>query len=129
MRLIVETSGKEELAEKLSDAGVEPAVIEKIMEGGEAILRSTKPEKKADWMRDAMKRMNSLLDLQTRRAVRESCACCLGGKRLKLSKEIARTYSTLEDRIEAAARTPLWAWNRTWCLRRSCYQMPAYFSL
>ena len=94
------------LAEKLGDAGVEQTVIDQIMAGGEAILRTTKPEKKADWMRDAMKRMNSLLDPQTKHAVRESCACCLGGKRLKLSKEIARKHSSLEDRIEAANKTP-----------------------
>ena len=94
------------LAEKLDNAGIERTVIERVMQGGETIRRTTKPEKKADWMRDAMRRMDWLLDPQTRRAVRESCACCLGGKRLKLSKEIAQKHHSLEDRIEAAARTP-----------------------
>lgn len=94
------------LAEKLSEASVDPALIDQIMEGGESIRRGAKPEKKADWMRDAMKRMNRLLDPQTRHAVRESCACCLGGKRLKLSKEIAKNLTSLEARIDAADRTP-----------------------
>ena len=35
-------------------------------------------------------------------AVREACACCLGGKRLKIVKGISREYETLEDRIKAA---------------------------
>ncbi len=95
------------LAEKLAEAGIGPAVIEKIMEGGEAILSKTTPEKKADWMREAMKRMNRLLDPETRQSVRENCACCIGGQRLKLSKEIAAKYSSLEDRIKATSKVPL----------------------
>jgi hypothetical protein len=91
-----------ELVHQLEIAGVEREIIDHIMQGGEDIKRSTKPEVKADWMREAMIRMNNSLDLETRKAVREGCACCLGGRRLKISKSIAKENDTLEDRIKAA---------------------------
>ena len=73
------------------------------MQGGEKILRKTSPRKKADWMREAMLRMNKLLDLKTRKTVREACACRLTGQPLKASRRrIARENKSLEDRIKAA---------------------------
>jgi len=95
------------LAEKLAKAGVAADVADQIMAGGEAILKTTPPVKKADWMQGAMDKMDTLLDEPTRRAVREACACCLGGKRLELSKRIAKNHATLEERIAAANETRL----------------------
>ena len=93
------------LAESLQQAGIEPEIIDQIMERGEDVRRGTSPAKKADWMREAMRRMNRLLDRETRRSVREACACCLGGKRLALSKRIAAEHEALVDRIAAANET------------------------
>jgi hypothetical protein len=90
------------LAAKLDEAAIAPEIAGKILEGGEAIRRRDKPEKKAEWMRLAMDRMDSLLDEPTRHAVRETCACYLGGKRLEISRGIARDHAALEDRIRAA---------------------------
>jgi hypothetical protein len=90
------------LAEQLEMAGINQDIVGQIMEGGEDIFRKTSPEKKADWLRGAMFKMNRLLDLPTRKAVREGCACCLGGKRLKTSKKIAAENASLEERIKAA---------------------------
>lgn len=90
------------LAEQLEAAGIDREIIDRIMEGGEDVLRKTSPEKKTDWLREAMLKMNKLLDIETRKAVREGCACCLGGIRLKISKSIAQENDTLEDRIKAA---------------------------
>ncbi len=90
------------LAQNLEKAGISQEIVAQVMEGGEAIRRGTKPEKKAEWMKGAMHRMDKLLDRQTRYAVREACACCLGGERLKTVKEIAKQNETLEDRILAA---------------------------
>jgi hypothetical protein len=90
------------LAAQLAKASIQPGIIDEIMEGGENILRKTAPAKKADWMREAMLRMNKLLDVQTRKAVREGCACCLGGKRLKTSLRITKENGSLEDRVKAA---------------------------
>ncbi len=91
-----------ELATQLEKAGIKRDIIDKIMQGGENILRKTSPREKADWMREAMLRMNKLLDLKTRKAVREACACRLTGRPLKASQAIARENKSLEDRIKAA---------------------------
>ena len=91
-----------ELAKQLAEAKVESEIIDQIMAGGKDILRKTSSEKKADWMRGAMLRMNKFLPLTIRKAVREGCACCLGGKRQKMSKTIASENATLEERIKAA---------------------------
>jgi len=91
-----------ELATQLEKAGIKQETIDNIMEGGENILRKTTSARKADWMREAMLRMNKLLDVQTRKTVREGCACCLGGKRLKTSLRISKENESLEDRVKAA---------------------------
>jgi len=90
------------LARNLEKAEIAQELIDQIMKGGEAIGRSTNSEKKAEWMKGAMVRMDNLLDRETRYAVREACACCLGGKRLKIAKGILRENEKLEDRIKAA---------------------------
>ena len=90
------------LVNQLEAAGVEQRIIDRIMEGSEDILRKTGSDKKADWLRSAMARMDNFPDIDVRKTVREGCACCLGGKRLKISKGIAKENETLEERIKAA---------------------------
>jgi len=41
------------------------------------------------------------LDKDTRHKVRENCACCLGGERLKTSQRIDRKGGSLDERIQA----------------------------
>ena len=95
------------LAEALAEARIARDVSERILEGGESIKRDTKPEAKAAWMGEAMRRMDELLDEETRHAAREACACCLGGERGKLSKAIGKRGGSLEERIAAADETKL----------------------
>jgi len=90
------------LAEQLEIAGIDQGIIYRIMDGGEDILQKTSTEKKADWFRGAMIKMDKLLDNETRKTVREGCACCLGGQRLEISKGIAKENESLEERIKAA---------------------------
>lgn len=94
------------LAESLTKRGVADEVATEILTGGAEIRKNAKPEVKAKWFQLAMERMDDLLDAETRQAVREGCACCLGGKRLQLSKSIAREHATLGERIVAANATP-----------------------
>lgn len=94
------------LARSLEAHGVDPAVRDDVMAGGTDIKRGTSTKKKAAWMAEAMARMDATMDVELRRAVREACACCLGGKRGKLSKAIAREQETLEARVAAANETP-----------------------
>lgn len=95
------------LDEKLREAKIDPDVIGRIMAGGEAIRKSAAPEKKAAWLGEAMRRMERLLPPPVCRAVREACACCLGGKRLEIVRGITRQHDTLADRIKAANEAKL----------------------
>jgi len=90
------------LAEQLAKAGVPGETIDRVMEGGEDIRGNAKPEVKAAWMKTAMERMDTLLNASTRQSVREACACCLGGKRLQVSKGIGKQHESLEERLKAA---------------------------
>lgn len=90
------------LAEKLNECHIDKKIIDQIMQGGESIRKSTKPEDKAEWMNEAIRRMDKLLDRDQSHAVRELCACCLGGKRLKMVKDIFKNNGSLEHRIKAA---------------------------
>lgn len=90
------------LAEQLDIAGIDREIIDQIMQGGETILKATPPEKKADWLRVAMTRMDNLLDLPTRKAIREGCACRVGRSTTKVSQGVAKDNATLEARIAAA---------------------------
>lgn len=94
------------LSEQLKQNKVAPSIIDEVMEGGEAILASTRPEKKADWLREAMVKLTNRLDYETVKKVREGCACCLGGKRFKDSKAIFKNGKSLEERIALADQTP-----------------------
>lgn len=73
------------LDKQLRAAKVAEETIAAIMAGGENVRKTAKPEVKATWLRGAMERMDDLLDPATRIAVREGCACCLGGKRGEIS--------------------------------------------
>ena len=90
------------LDEQLRAAGVAEETITRIMAGGEAIRKTARPEVKVAWLRGAMERMDQLLDSTTCIAVREGCACCLGGKRGEISKAIGKEHATLPERIAAA---------------------------
>ncbi len=90
------------LSRGLAKEGVAGETAEQILEGGDAIGRSTSPEEKTEWLAGAMRRMDALLDERTRHAVRERCACCLSGKRLQISRSIAKDHESLEERIRAA---------------------------
>lgn len=95
----------ERLYNSLVKYGVSQEIIDEIMEGGEDIKKDTKPEKKAAWFKAAIDRMDRLLDEKSRYVVREGCACCLGGKRQQLARQIAKQYHSLEERINAADKT------------------------
>jgi hypothetical protein len=103
-----------QFAKCLEAAEVDAAVVAQIMEGGEGIRQSSKSDKKVGWFREAMTRMDQLLPREVSQPIREGCACCLGGKRLALSKAIAKNHATLEERIAAANETPYVFGNAVW---------------
>jgi len=97
------------LAQSLEKASIAQEIIEQIMEGGENIRKGTAPEKKAEWMKGAMNRMDKLLDSQIRHSVREGCACCLGGKRLEIVKKLRRKMILWKQEYRRQTRL-------IWCL-------------
>ena len=89
------------LAAALATEGVPEETAERILEGGDQIDRTTSREARGLWIGEACRRMDTLLDARTAHAARERCACCLGGKRLQVSRGIARDHETLEERLHA----------------------------
>jgi len=104
MARVYEYGRIEKLNEQLVCAGVPEALRADIMAGGELVKKTARPNVKADWLREAMLRLERLLDAETRTAVREGCACCLGGKRAELSAAIGK-LPTFEERLAAANET------------------------
>ncbi len=90
------------LAEQLHRAKVPAQTFAAIMAGGEAIDPKGGDEHVAAWLAGAMDRLEALLDEPTRVCVRQGCACCLGGKRGQISRDIGLQHDTLEARIAAA---------------------------
>lgn len=90
------------LALALAKEKVPLAVAERILEGGMEVRGGCSREERAAWLAGAMERMDQELRFERRRAVRERCACCLGGKRDAVVRAIAREHDTLEGRVRAA---------------------------
>jgi hypothetical protein len=91
------------LAEKLEEAKIDQEITKQILEGGDAMGKSVKPEDVADWFRGAMLKMDNLIDKETRYAIREGCACLLAGQKEKSCLKIAQENKTLEDRVKAVS--------------------------
>lgn len=56
-------------------------VTAEIMGGYESIIDNAKKETRAAFFMKAMERMEARMDFETRRAVRDACACSKGGWR------------------------------------------------
>jgi hypothetical protein len=97
----------QKLSDSLENNGVEADLRIEIMRDGEKIKQTDKNEEKAAWFHAAMTRMDAKLDPATRRKIREGCACCLGGKRHEICKQINGTCATKKERIEAADKAKL----------------------
>lgn len=91
------------LAEQLEIAKIDQKIIDQIMEGGEDIRKKPSLEEKTDWFRRAMIKMDKLLDIETRIAVREGCACHLGGQKARACQKIVQENESLEERIKAVS--------------------------
>ena len=94
------------LEEALQKEGVAPEVAAQILGDGATLRGDCTPEAQIEWVTGAMGRMDELLDAPTRQAARIRCACCLGGKRGKLSRAIGQEHATLDERVRAANATP-----------------------
>ena len=93
------------LNKSLKKFGVDEEVRRQIMKSGEEIKKTDDNGRKQDWFCGAMNTMDELLDNETKQKVRGNCACCLGGKRETLCKQINRQYASTEEKIRAINET------------------------
>lgn len=82
---------------------VDGKVTAEIVEGYENISDGAKKETRAAFFKQAMERMDALLDDKTCRDIRDACACSKGGWRLKAVQKLARetTDRSLEEKLQA----------------------------
>jgi len=78
-------------------------VTAEIMAGYETISDGSKKETRAAFFKQAVERMDALLDEETRRDLRDACACSKGGWRLKAVQKVAQEYAgkSLEEKLQA----------------------------
>jgi hypothetical protein len=91
----------EDLNQSLLKHKIDDNIRKKIMKSGELVKKTSKNEIRAEWFFNAMNVMNELLDEDTKKKVREDCACCLEGKRQKLCKDVNKKYKTPNERTQA----------------------------
>lgn len=74
-----------------------------IFEGFESVSDKSKKETRAAFFRQAVARMDALLPPETRRSVRDACACSKGGWRLKAVQKLAKEMQgkSLEEKLAA----------------------------
>lgn len=96
-------SAVEKFINSLKDNNVEEEIVSKILEGYEKISDTSKKPQKAKFFMEAMKRMDELLDYETRYKIRDVCACCKGGWREKSAKKVAIEYEnkSIEEKLDA----------------------------
>jgi len=85
----------------LIENDVDENIRQKIMGSLENVRITDKPEITAGAFFNAMTAMDELLDEDTKKNIREGCACSLGGKNRKMWKEINKNFTTPEERIKA----------------------------
>lgn len=82
----------------------------KVMEGSEQITASTSKERIAMWVKDAMERLDALVDEETRNQVMENCGhnCALMNRRvIERAKARRRKYKSVDEFLEAEQRKPM----------------------
>lgn len=103
LRSISRNKGSDVGASLLS-GGVRGDDFEYIMQGSNDVNYESGKQRQ-QWLAGAMKRMDERLPAQKVKEIREASACCLGGERARLAKEIRESNATVAERFEALAKT------------------------
>ncbi len=96
--------------EKSTEHFAGEAVAKKIMEGSDQITERTDRRKTAQWVKDAMERMDSLTDEKTRVKIMEDCghSCAKTNKKLIDGATARRKkYKTADEFLQAEERKPI----------------------
>lgn len=89
--------------EALKQQEIPESIQRQIFHDHEKVSDRSKKEKRAAFFKDAINRMDELLDPETNQAIRDACACSKGGWRLKAMQKVAKEYSerSLEEKLGA----------------------------
>ncbi len=90
----------------LNDFQIDGKVTASIMDGYETITDKAKKETRAAFFIEAMRRMETLMAIETCHAIRDACACSKGGWRLKAVQQLAKDYAgrSLEEKLQALSQ-------------------------
>lgn len=83
--------------------GVRGEDFEYIMQGGEDVNCKSHKQRQA-WLAGAMERMDERLAPERVVEIRQGSACCLGGERNRLAKQIHDAHDTVDARFEAFSK-------------------------
>jgi hypothetical protein len=81
------------------ELSVDDATREAIMEGSESLRSASGPQRKATWVKNAMERMDFMLDEKTRIEVMERCSCDFEARK-RVARRIYEESSDIDDFIE-----------------------------
>lgn len=93
----------EKFDKALAKQKVDPAIRERILAGAYGVGNKDRMAQR-EWYVRAMRETDGQIDPDTLKKAREACACCVGGKRGALARDIRKQYDTLEARVEALGR-------------------------
>jgi len=86
------------------------SVAAKIMEGSEQLTEKTNKKKVAKWVKDALERLDTLVDEKTRVQVMQECGYNCAKKNHKVIEKAAarrKKYSSTDDFLEAEQQHPM----------------------
>lgn len=85
-------------------------MADKVMEGSEQISSSTSKIKIAEWVKEAIGKLDKLADKKTRNKIMENCGynCSIVNKRvIEKAKARREKYKSIDEFIEAEERNPM----------------------
>jgi hypothetical protein len=85
-------------------------IATKVMEGSEQITEKTDKRKTAEWVKNAMEKLDALVDEKTRVQIRQNCGYNCAKKNNKvIERAVARRkkYASIDDFLEAEQQKPM----------------------
>jgi hypothetical protein len=86
------------------------SVAAKVMEGSEQITEKTDKKKVAQWVKDAMERLDASVDEKTRKLVMQNCGYnCAKKNHIVIERAMKRRgkYASIDDFLEAEQKNPM----------------------
>lgn len=104
------THGMLEVLKKNIEFLAGETISKKVMGGSEEITEKTDGRKIAEWVAEAMERLNALVDEKTRVQIMENCGynCAdVNGKVIERAKARRKKFKSIDEFLEAEQRKPM----------------------